>query len=60
MPGAGTIRADLWYDPNDIGPDCVVRSLVSKGPRGHDSSFDPQVGDRVVLVDYDDEFLHGR
>ena len=51
---------DLLYDPNSIGPDCVVSSLISYGPRGSDETFDPQVGDRVTLVDHDDVVLHGR
>ena len=51
---------DLLYDPNDIGPDCVVSSLISYGPRGNDGTFDPQVGDRVTLIDHDDVVLHGR
>lgn len=54
------VRADLLYDPNDVGPDCVVRCRISNGPRDEDLSFDPQVGDRVRLVDIDDEPLSGR
>ena len=54
------VLADLLYDPNDIGPDCVVSSLVSIGPRSGDATFDPQVGDRVKLIDHDDVLLHGR
>lgn len=52
--------ADLLYDPNDIGLDCVVGSLISYGPRGTDATFDPQVGDRVTLIDDDEVVLHGR
>jgi hypothetical protein len=53
-------RADLIYDPNDVGPDCVVRCRISSGPRRHDPAFNPQIGDQVVLVDDDGEVLQGR
>lgn len=56
----GEVDVDLIYDPNDIGSDCVVRCLLSDGPRGGDLSFDPVIGDRLVLVDDDDELLIGR
>ncbi len=55
-----TADADLIYDPNDIGSDCVVRCRISNGPRNDDVSFDPVIGDRVTLVDDDGEVLHGR
>lgn len=60
MAAMAETRADLLYDPNDIGPDCVVRSRISNGPRGQDPTFDPQIGDRVVLIDHDGEILCGR
>lgn len=53
-------KADLFYDPNDIGSDCVVRCRISNGPRNDDASFDPAIGDRVTLVDDDGEVLTGR
>ena len=55
-----TEGADLIYDPNDIGSDCVVRCLISDGPRGSDTSFQPAIGDSVVLIDDDGEVLNGR
>lgn len=54
------VHADLMYDPNDVGPDCVVRSRISTGPRREDTSFDPQIGDRDVLVDDDEIVVRGR
>jgi hypothetical protein len=57
MAGLG---ADLMYDPNDIGSDCVVRCRISNGPRNDDPSFTPVIGDRVTLVDDDGEVLVGR
>lgn len=54
------VLADLMYDPNDIGPDCVVRCRISNGPRDHDPSFNPRIGDHVVLVDDDGVLLRGR
>ena len=51
---------DLVFDPNDVGPDCVVECWISQGPRAHDQSFDPLPGDRVTLVDEDREVLRGR
>jgi hypothetical protein len=55
-----TVRADLVFDPNDVGPDCVVECWISQGPRADDSSFDPRPGHRVTLVDEDRETLQGR
>lgn len=55
-----TVSADLVFDPNDVGPDCVVECWISQGPRADDSSFDPCPGDRVTLVDEDRETLGGR
>lgn len=54
------VDADLIYDPNDIGSDCVVRCRISNGPRNNDESFNPVIGDRVTLVDDDGEVLRGR
>lgn len=53
-------NADLSYDPNEIGPDCVVECWISHGPRADDASFDPQPGESVSLIDDDDEPLRGR
>lgn len=55
-----TVHADLVFDPNDVGPDCVVECWICQGPRADDSSFDPRPGDRVTLVDEDRETLQGR
>lgn len=54
------IGADLMFDPNDVGPDCVVECWISQGPRATDPTFDPHAGDRVTLVDEDGETLAGR
>jgi len=35
------VQADLMYDPNDVGPDCVVRCRISNGPRDKDPAFRP-------------------
>jgi hypothetical protein len=55
-----SVAADLVFDPNDVGPDCVVECWISQGPRAADPSFDPQPGDRVTVVDEDGETLSGR
>jgi len=55
-----SVAADLVFDPNDVGPDCVVECWISQGPRAADPSFDPQPGDRVSVVDEDGETLSGR
>jgi hypothetical protein len=57
---AMSVAADLVFDPNDVGPDCVVECWISQGPRAADPSFDPQPGDRVSVVDEDGETLAGR
>jgi hypothetical protein len=54
------VNADLIYDPNDVGSDCVVRCRISNGPRSDDPAFDPIIGDTVSLIDDDGEVLHGR
>lgn len=54
------IRADLSYDPNEVGSDCVVECWISQGPRATDPSFDPRPGDRVTLIDVDAEVRRGR
>lgn len=55
-----SMSADLVFDPNDVGPDCVVECWISQGPRAGDRSFDPRPGDRVRVVDEDGETLAGR
>lgn len=55
-----TTAYDLSYDPNEIGPDCVVECWISHGPRAGDPRFDPQPGDTVSLIDDDAEPLTGR
>ena len=52
--------ADLVFDPNDVGPDCVVECWISQGPRAADPTFDPQPGDRLTVIDEDAETLSGR
>jgi hypothetical protein len=54
------IRADLTFDPNEVGADCVVECWISQGPRANDASFDPLPGERVTLVDDDGESARGR
>ena len=54
------VRADFMYDPNDVRSDCVARCRISSGPRRQDPDFNPQIGDRVVLIDDDEEVLQGR
>lgn len=51
---------DLVFDPNDVGPDCVVECWISQGPRAQDSRFDPQPGDRVTVIDEDAQTMLGR
>jgi len=57
---AMSVAADLVFDPNDVGPDCVVECWISQSPRAADPSFDPRPGDRVTVVDEDGETLAGR
>ncbi len=52
--------ADLVFDPNDVGPECVVECWISQGPRAHDPSFDPRPGDQLTVIDEDGESLVGR
>jgi hypothetical protein len=51
---------DLTYDPNEIGVDLVVGCHISRGPRGDDPSFDPQVGDWIFVGDDEEEPLRAR
>lgn len=53
-------QPDLVFDPNDVGPDCVVECWISQGPRAADSSFDPHPGTRVTVIDEDGETLTAR
>lgn len=53
-------QPDLVFDPNDVGPDCVVECWISQGPRAADPTFDPQPGLRVTVIDEDGETLTGR
>lgn len=55
-----SMQPDLVFDPNDVGPDCVVECWISQGPRAGDVSFDPQPGARVTVIDEDGETLTGR
>jgi hypothetical protein len=54
------VPADLFYDPNDIGPGGLLSSFISLGPRADDETLDPKVGDHVELVDHDKVRLRGR
>jgi hypothetical protein len=45
---------DLWYDATSVGADLVVETWISHGPLAHDPSFDPQLGDWLLVGD-DDE-----
>jgi hypothetical protein len=51
---------DLAFDPNDVGPDSVVESWISQGPRADDIAFDPQPGDVVTAGDDEGAPLAGR
>lgn len=51
---------DLWYDANTVGADLVVETWISHGPRAHDTSFDPQPGDWVLLGDDEEAPLQAR
>lgn len=42
---------DLTYDPNDVDGDLVVECWISHGSRASDSTFDPQVGDALLVGD---------
>lgn len=42
---------DLWYDATAVGVDLVVLCWISHGPRAGDPTFDPQVGDRLLVGD---------
>lgn len=55
-----SVAADLVFDPNDVGPECVVECWISQSPRAADPSFDPQPGDHVTVIDEDGETLAGR
>ncbi len=57
---AMSVSPDLMFDPNDVGPDCVVECWISQGPRATDPTFDPRPGDRLLLIDEDAETLAGR
>lgn len=54
-----SLSPDLVFDPNDVGPDCVVECWISQGPRATDASFDPQPGDRLTVIDEDQQILTG-
>jgi hypothetical protein len=44
-------RYDLRYDPTEVGAEMVVECWISQGPRATDTTFDPAVGDLVVVGD---------
>lgn len=46
-----TSAYDLWYDATTVGADLIVWCWVSHGPRHDDPSFDPQVGDHLLVGD---------
>ncbi|MEU4241221.1 hypothetical protein [Actinoplanes sp. NPDC026619] len=51
---------DLRYDPNEIGGDLVVECWISHGPRAHDGTFNPRVGDQVTLGDDEEAPIQAR
>lgn len=55
-----TTRYDLWYDATAVGADLVVECWISHGPRAADSTFDPQVGDQLLVGDDDEAPLAAR
>jgi hypothetical protein len=55
-----TDHPDLVFDPNEVGPDGVVETWLTQGPRAADETFDPQPGDQVTLVDEDHVTQLGR
>jgi hypothetical protein len=42
---------DLWYDATSVGADLVVETWISHGPRSDDPTFDPCVGDWLLVGD---------
>jgi hypothetical protein len=44
-------RYDLWHDATGVGADLVVETWISHGPRATDSTFSPQLGDRLLVGD---------
>jgi hypothetical protein len=51
---------DLWYDATAVGADLVVECWISHGPRSEDPTFDPQVGDQILVGDDDEAPLPAR
>lgn len=45
------IAYDLRYDPTEVGADMVVECWITQGPRATDATFDPAVGDVVLVGD---------
>lgn len=52
---SGPCKYDLWVDPHIVDGDLVGECEISRGPRADDPSFDPQVGDDVLIGDDDEE-----
>lgn len=46
-----TAGYDLWYDANSVGADLVVETWIKHSPRAGDPTFDPQVGDWLLVGD---------
>jgi hypothetical protein len=44
-------RYDLTYDANSVGADLVVETWIKHSPRADDPTFDPQVGDWLLVGD---------
>lgn len=55
-----TAHYDLWYDATAVGADLVVDCWISHGPRAGDSTFDPQIGDQVLVGDDEEAPLTAR
>jgi hypothetical protein len=51
---------DLWYDATTVGADLVVLCWISHGPRAADPTFDPSVGDHLLIGDDEEIPMPGR
>ncbi|MDQ3544565.1 MAG: hypothetical protein M3431_11990 [Actinomycetota bacterium] len=45
------VAYDLRYEPTEVGADMVVECWITQGPRSADATFDPAVGDVVLVGD---------
>jgi hypothetical protein len=53
-------RYDLCCDATAVGADLVVECWISHGPRAEDSTFDPPIGDQILVGDDDEAPLSAR